>query len=329
TAHHANDNIETVLMNFFKGTGIHGLTGIAAKQNKIIRPLLFAGKQDILTFADQNSLDFVEDSSNLSDKYTRNFFRRRLLPEIQKIFPEAEANVVRNISRFKEIETLYQQAITIHKKKLLEKKGNEIHIPVLKLLKSEPLAAILYEIVRDFSFTSHQVNEIIKLLKSESGKYISSATHTILKNRSWLIISPVQSADASHIVIEKGDAEIVFSRGILTLQTIETGKFSLPNDNSIALLDAHAIQFPLLLRKWKNGDYFYPLGMTKPKSEKRGKKKVSKFLVDQKLSLNEKENIYVIESNKKILWIIGRRIDDRFKITRTTTMALKINYTVY
>src|SRR5690242_17781807 len=144
TAHHANDNIETLLMNFFKGTGIKGLQGILQKQGKIIRPLLFAKKEEILSFLKGNNLEFVEDSSNLSDKYTRNFFRNQLIPQIQNIFPKVEDNLINNIERFGEIEKLYRQAIELHRENLVEQKGNEILIPVLKLLKAKPLNTIIY-----------------------------------------------------------------------------------------------------------------------------------------------------------------------------------------
>ena len=170
TAHHANDNIETLLMNFFKGTGINGLQGIIPKQNKIVRPLLFAKKEELFGFAKENNLSFVEDSSNASDKYTRNYFRNQLIPAIRKTFPQVEDNIVKNIDRFKDIEMLYRQSIDLHKKKLLEKKGEEIYIPVLKLLKTEPLSTIVYEIIKDFGFTSNQTDEVIKLLRSDSGK---------------------------------------------------------------------------------------------------------------------------------------------------------------
>src|SRR6185312_9370587 len=159
TAHHANDNIETFLMNFFKGTGIKGLQAILPKQGKIIRPLLFAKKKEIILFAKENNLSFVEDSSNLSDKYTRNYFRNQLIPSIQKVFPEVEDNLLHNLERFKDITLLYQQAIQLHKKKLLEYNGNEIHIPVLKLLKAEPLGTIVYEIIKEYGFTAHQTDE--------------------------------------------------------------------------------------------------------------------------------------------------------------------------
>ena len=190
TAHHANDNIETALMNFFKGTGIKGLHGILPKQKRLLRPLLFAKKEELLSFATENNLSFVEDSSNITDKYTRNYFRNQLIPSIQKVFPEVEDNLLHNIERFKDTEILYQQAVQLHKKKLLEYKGNEIHIPVLKLLKAEPLKTIIYEIIKEYGFTAHQTDEVLHLLKSESGKYVSSSTHKIIKDRKWIIITP-------------------------------------------------------------------------------------------------------------------------------------------
>ncbi len=327
TAHHANDNIETLLMNFFKGTGIKGLQGILPKQGKIIRPLLFAKREEIEVFNKENNLDFVEDSSNLSDKYTRNFFRHQLIPSIEKVFPQAEDNLIRNTERFADVEVLYQQSISLHKRKLLEQKGNEIHIPVLKLLKSKPLKTIIYEIIKEYGFTAHQTDEVISLLKSESGKYISSGTHKIIKNRVWLIISPVNTLEANHILINENDKEVTFEAGKIKLKIPnqevrinEPGREGVISKiNEMATLDAAKITFPILLRKWKQGDYFYPLGMQK-------KKKLSRFFIDQKISITDKEKIWVLESNKRIIWIIGKRIDDRFKITDKTKKMLTIAF---
>ncbi len=320
TAHHANDNVETLLMNFFKGTGIKGLQGILPKQNKIIRPLLFAKKEEILNFANKNNLSFVEDSSNISDKYTRNYFRNELIPSIQKVFPRVEENLLHNIDRFKGIEILYQQSINLHKKKLLEYKGNEMHIPVLKLLKAEPLKTIAYEIIKQYGFTPHQTDEVLHLLKSESGKYISSATHKIIKNRRWLIIAPINNLEANHILINEDSAEINFESGKLKIKkmNIEAGYEPQPS-NLFASLDSDTITFPLLLRKWKQGDYFYPLGMQK-------KKKIGKFLSDQKVSVTEKEKAWIIESDRKIIWIVGKRIDERCKITGKTKKMIVISF---
>jgi len=324
TAHHADDNIETVLMNFFKGTGIAGLRGILPKQGKIIRPLLNFRKSELLEFAQSNNLSWVEDSSNETDKYSRNYFRQQIIPLVQKIYPKADENMLDNIQRFSDTELLYQQAIHQHKKKLLEIKGNEIHIPVLKLQKSEPLYSIVYEIIKEYNFTSHQTNEVLGLLNSESGKYVQSHTHRVIRNRNWLIIAPVATEYADTILIEDGTTSIQaagfrleFSK--LSTPDLPTGQAGseLRTHDSIARLDIKQINFPLLLRKWKAGDYFYPLGMKK-------KKKLSRFFIDQKLSKTEKENIWVLESDKKILWVIGHRIDDRFKITDQTMDVLHV-----
>ena len=320
TAHHADDNIETAAMNFFRGTGIAGVRGMLPKQGKIIRPLLFARRKQLEDFAATNQLEFVTDSSNLENDYTRNFFRNKILPLVAKTYPGAAENILNNIQRFSETEQLYQQAIEQHKKKLLEKKGNEFHIPVLKLQKIQPVQTVLYEILKDFNFSSRHADEALSLLKSETGKYIQSSTHRVIKNRHWLIISPIKSEQAQHILIEAGDKNISFEQGQLQIEKLPASNIKLQTSTVVAQLDAAEIKFPLLLRKWKQGDYFYPLGMQK-------KKKLSRFFTDQKLSLTQKENTWVIEMNKKIIWIVGMRIDDRFKISTFTKeiLLLKMN----
>jgi tRNA(Ile)-lysidine synthase len=318
TAHHADDNIETVLMNFFRGTGIKGLHGILPKQNKIVRPLLFANKKELLVFATENKLEFVTDYTNAQNDFTRNYFRNELIPAVQKVFPAANENILKNINRFGEAEQLYNEAIEMYKKKLLELKGNEIHIPVLKLQKVTPLATIVYEIIKDYNFTAHQTEEVIGLLQSASGKYIASASHRIIRNRKWLIISPNQTKAANNILIEENNTAITFENGELQIEKCASLS-TMGNEPSTALLDTAEIKFPLLLRKWKQGDYFYPLGMQK-------KKKISRFFIDQKLSLTQKENAWIIESNKKIVWVIGMRIDDRFKITDKTKNVIQIAF---
>jgi len=317
TAHHQDDNIETILMNFFKGTGIAGLRGILPKQEKIIRPLLFAKKEELKQFAEENNLAWVEDSSNESDKYSRNYFRHQIIPLIEQIYPSAINNVAENINRFREVELLYQQSVSFHKKSLLEYKGDEIHIPILKLKKSIPLNTIVFEIIKAYNFSVRQTEEVINLLESESGKYIQSSTHRILKNRNWLIISPNQNQSSQTILIEADEKLIVFEKGELHINKISAVNSHLPTVNSVAMLDADKIKFPLLLRKWKQGDYFYPLGMEK-------KKKLNRFFIDNKLPQTEKEKTWVIEMNKKIIWVVGLRIDNRFKILPSTKKFLKI-----
>ena len=308
-------------MNFFKGTGIAGLHGILPKQGKITRPLLFARKEDIIDFAEKNKLAFVEDSTNETDKYTRNYFRNQIIPGLLKIFPKVEENLKDNINRFNEIEILYKQAIDLHKKKLLVFIGNETHIPVLKLMKLDPVNTIIYEIIQDYGFTPHQTEEVIGLFKSGSGKYIQSASHRIIKNRNWLIISPKNNNKAVNILIEANEAEIIYEQGKISIKQITPENYNTQTSNLAAQLNADEIQFPLLLRKWKTGDYFYPLGMKK-------KKKLSRFFIDQKLAITQKEKTWVIEMDKKILWVVGLRIDDRFKVTENTKQVLKLTLTV-
>lgn len=317
TAHHADDNVETLLMNFFRGTGLHGLTGIPESVNYIRRPLLPFSKEELLAFAKEEELDYVEDSSNQSSKYTRNFFRNELIPAISKVYPQVKANLQDNIDRFKQIEKLYQLSVGVIKKKLLKEKGAEVHIPVKQLMGYHN-RALIYEIIKEYGFQEKQVEELVKLADSYSGKYIESpvSQYRIIKHRHWFIISPVQSVASTAIVIEEKDKQVIFEQGILQVET--TSDIKPETSNFIASIDFNKITFPLLLRKWKTGDYFYPLGMSK-------KKKISRFFIDQKLSKTEKENAWVIESDKRIIWVVGHRIDERVKIVPSTKKSLKLS----
>jgi tRNA(Ile)-lysidine synthase len=330
TAHHLDDNIETLLMNFFRGTGIDGLHGILPRQGTLVRPLLFAWKEELRQFAETFRLKWAEDSSNRSDKYTRNYFRNQIIPLVSQMVPGALFNLAGNIQRFREAGELYHQAVQGHIKRLVEAHGNEVRIPVLKLKKTTPMPAIVYEIIRNYGFSPQQVNEAIGLMDSGSGRYIQSSTHRIVRHRGWLIIAPHPSAQAQTIVIASENDSPVYENGVLTLElrAVQAGETGVVpgkagrggearGENNIALLDADSIQFPLLLRKWRQGDYFYPLGLRK-------KKKLARFFIDSRLSLTDKEKIWVIEMDKKIIWVAGMRIDDRFRITPQTRRILKI-----
>jgi tRNA(Ile)-lysidine synthase len=322
TAHHQDDNLETMLMNFFRGTGISGLRGMLPKQDKIVRPLLFAKKEELRAFAEQRSLAWVEDSSNDTDKYTRNYFRQQLLPAIEKMYSGALNNLSGNMERFRDIELLYSQSISQHKKRLLEQKGTETQIAVLKLKKTQPLHSVCYEIIKDYGFSSSQTKEMISLLDSQSGKFIQSATHRILKHRNWLIISALDEDDSSTRLIEQGVSRVQSNRFSLQLAWLSNSGNPLAADPHVAYLDAARITFPLILRKWRKGDYFYPLGMRK-------KKKLARFFIDQKLSQIDKEKRWVIESEQKIIWVLGMRIDERFKVDCNTRQILKIEMRVF
>lgn len=319
TAHHLNDHIETLLLNFFKGTGIHGLHGIPVKRGRIIRPLLFLAKEEIRQYLQKNNLQFVEDATNLSDKYTRNFIRLQVVPAIKKIFPGIEKQLEQNIHRFSEAGILYEQAIEVHRNKLVETKGGEAFIPVLKLKKTIPLDSVCYELFKTWNFSFEQSQQIIRMLDSESGKSISSATHRLIRDRKWLIISPLEAARPSLILIEKEQQHIETAIFSLKIKTFNAKEHTLSPDITIASLDAAHLIFPLVLRPWRQGDYFYPLGLNK-------KKKISRFLIDRKIPLHEKEKVWVLESDKKIIWVVGMRIDHRFRITSSTKEICQFTY---
>ena len=317
TAHHAGDNVETLLMNFFRGTGISGLRGMLPRQGKIIRPLLPFNREELVAFAALNQLRWVEDSSNASDKYARNYFRHAIIPLVNKIFPEAENNLLDNLARFRDLEIIYNQAMKKHIGKLLRIKGDEAQVPTLALKYAKAVNSLVYEIIKPYHFTSLQVKEVVHLLDAEQGKYVQSPTHRVIRNRNWLLIASNITETSAHIFIEKGESAIVFEHGVLLLEEIIASSIKIDTDKLVAFLDAKMIRYPLLLRKWRPGDYFYPLGMRK-------KKKVSRFLIDQKLSPTEKEKVWILESGKKIIWVTGMRIDDRFKLSEKTKSALII-----
>jgi len=238
---------------------------------------------------------------------------------VERAYPSAFDNLADNLGRFRETEAIYRKAIEDQKEKLLELRGGEIHIPVLKLKKAGPLATLIHEIFFPYGYTPQQIGAIAGLLDSPSGKYICSASHRLLKDRCWLILSPLNSAEPATILIEKERAFVDYARGCLQLEWLPDFTGEPSSDGSVAWLDAKVIEFPLLLRPWRPGDYFYPLGMRK-------KKKLARFFIDQKISLVEKEKIWVLEMNKKIVWVVGRRIDDRFRLTPSTQEVLKVSY---
>jgi tRNA(Ile)-lysidine synthase len=323
TAHHADDNVETLLMIFCRGTGLHGLEGIPVAPLHIRRPLLGFWKEELIEFAKENKLEFVEDSSNQLSKYTRNLFRNEIIPLITKAYPQVKENLNDNVRRFKDISKLYSISVKELKKKLYKVKKDEIHIPVKQLM-SYQSRALIFEIISEFGFNEKQLDDVIKLTESESGKYVQSpnAPARIIKFRHWLLISTDKASYAETIIIEENSKEIQFALGTLLIET--TSNLKLQTSNLAATLEAKTIHFPLILRKWKQGDYFYPLGMKNLPAGRQGKKKLARFFIDQKLSKTEKENAWVLEMEKKIIWVIGYRIDDRFKITDKTEQVLKL-----
>ena len=306
TAHHADDNIETALLNWVKGTGIRGMRGMLPLTGDIVRPLLFASRKRLEAFAKQEGLQWVEDSSNQSSDYTRNFLRNELMPEILKLHPGAQSNMIANMERFREVEVLYQQALDTHRKRLLKKQGEEWRIPVNLMRITQPLRTVYFELLREFGFRASQMDDLLHLLDSESGKYVASASHRLIRHQRWLILSPLVT-EAHQIIPIEGTGHWKFGSLEFSIRAMDNAPEKLDLGADKALIPQKLLEFPLILRPHKTGDYFYPLGMRK-------KKKLSRFLLDSKVPAHKRESILVLEMQGKIVWLPGFRLDDRFKI---------------
>ncbi len=321
TAHHANDNVETMLINLFKGTGISGMHGILPVNGYLIRPLLNISKEVILEFAKENNVPYRNDESNFNDDYLRNAVRLNLIPQIKKYFPNIIDNVNESIVRFKETEILFNIAIEEQRKELLEKRGEDYYISILKLKKREALNTIFYEFLKPFGFSSLQIPHVLQLLNAETGRFVASNSHRILRNRNFLIIAALPTVSATDfILIDAVPCSINIGTMALTFSIVDK-KSDIIYDPRYAYIDVNEIEFPLILRRKQTGDYFYPIGLGMKK------KKISRFLIDQKVPLHEKENIWILECNKKIVWVAGYRLDERFKVKNNAEklLLIKIN----
>ena len=317
TAHHQEDNAETIAMHFFRGTGLRGLTGIPARSGNVIRPLLTVSHNEIQNYAAAHHVEFVTDSSNLKEDYTRNYFRHTILPAIEKVFPTVKQNLLDNSKRIEQADQLLQIYVEQFKKKYLLQKQNEYHLSIAQLKKFEH-TSLLFELLHPFGFTPGQVGEAALLLNARTGAQLVAATGQwrLIKNRKQLIIAPLLSTKNDYIEVESINEEIKYPEGVLTFLPAKTSEITFGNEKQV-FVDAKLLQFPLLLRKWKEGDYFYPLGMRK-------KKKVSRLLIDLKFSASEKEKVWVLTTGDKICWVVGIRLDDRFKITTHTNEVIQV-----
>ena len=223
------------------------------------------------------------------------------------------------MSASEKINALYKIGIEEVKKKIFEVKGSEIVVPIHKL-KPYLHTSVVYEIINNYGFGEKQVDEILKLLNSESGKYIESDTHQVIRHRKNLIIVPRQSNNDTMAVVEKETKYVQLTNARFSFQIFSIDQFKLNKSEDVAQLDIGLINYPLIIRKWKTGDYFYPLGLRK-------KKKLARFFIDQKLSAVDKEKVWVIESDQRIIWVAGLRIDDRFKVTPKTKEILELAIT--
>lgn len=318
TAHHADDSAETFFINLLRGTGIAGLHGILPKNGNIIRPLLFATRKSILDYAELKNIQFVEDSTNSETKFLRNKIRHRVIPMLKEISPDFDSIIRKNIERLRDTETIFRSAIEKVKDEIIIRENENIKISIAELQSLNPMGIYLYEILSDYGFNESVVNNVSMVLDAESGKRFYSKTHCLLKDREYLLIYPIEKEETE--TEYSIDAEITsiiepFKAKIEVLKDLNF--ISVPKKANVAMLDMDLLSFPLELRHWKQGDSFVPFGMRK-------KKKLSDFFTSNKYSLLDKERQWLLCSGDEIVWVVGKRIDDRFKISNSTKSVLKI-----
>lgn len=311
TAHHLDDNLETFLINFTRGTGLEGLTGIPVQNEKVIRPLLNFSREEIITFASENSIEWREDSSNSSNKYLRNKLRHDIVPILKSFNPSFLDSFQDTLNYLQQAKSLAEDASVLVYKEVVTEKENQKFIRLFDLKRLPNYEAYLFQWLQPFGFKAWK--DIYNLTEAQSGKFVLSENYRLLKDRDFLILEPVQSDDFSTYEIGV-DQTIKFP---IKLKTSTVLKAALQNESNVIYVDKEKLKFPLTIRKWQEGDYFCPAGID-------GKKKVSKYFKDEKFSLSDKESTWLLLSENQIVWIIGKRQDRRFYIDNTTNQVLKI-----
>ncbi len=312
TAHHADDNLETFLINLSRGTGLEGLSGIPVQNNKIIRPLLIFSRHEIEVYVAENNIVWREDSSNASNKYLRNKIRHDLIPVLKELNPNFSASFQKTQHYLQEAQQMVEDASVLIYQQVAKEIENDIHFELKKLKQLPNYHSYLFQWLKEFGFSDWNV--IKDLVESQSGKQVFSKHYRLLKNREVLILSPLIVISNEEFYIDKNQNEVNIP---LNLSFCKVTDISASSNSSI-FVDENKLKYPLQIRKWKKGDFFQPFGMNGQT------KKVSKFFKDEKLSLIAKEKIWLLCSDNKIVWVIGVRADERFKVATTTTQIVNI-----
>lgn len=318
-AHHFDDNLETFFINFSRGSGLSGLKGIPVKNETIVRPLMFASRKEIEEYANENKLKFREDSSNSSDKYLRNNLRHNLLPGFLEILGGSNETLRKSMAYLAEDELLFEQLIQQKRQEIIEESDGFQFMKKSKLLSLSPLKAWVYYLLKPFGFSRSVTDDIsVGLLENNTGKNYFSSTYRIISDREKLIITTQKPNTKSQVLkIDEGESEIVSPIHFQISTFSKPDDFRIKKENEIAYFDFDKLKFPLTLRSWETGDRFKPFGM-------KGSKLLSDFFIDEKLSLLEKENIWLLESDEEIIWVVGLRTSDNFKIINNTKVVYKI-----
>ncbi|MDR0363547.1 MAG: tRNA lysidine(34) synthetase TilS [Bacteroidales bacterium] len=312
TAHHKDDHIETFFINLLRGCGISGLHGILSKKGNIIRPLLFATRDDIEKYSRKRRLSHREDSSNQQIKYTRNKIRHLLIPALKEINPDFQNIINDDIARFQEAEKIYQTRVSQLKNEIVSKTASgDLAVDIKKLHVTEAPQTVLFEILSFYGFKKDIIPDIFRSMDGQSGKRFFSSNYQLLKDRDFLFLSEKKTTNEKIFIIEKGKNEI-FSPLHLKIEYSENHKrFIVPRDRHIVCFDCDQLIFPLTIRAPKDGDQFVPFGM-------KGHKKLSDFFIDEKFSQIEKGNTLILCSGSEIIWVVNHRRSNLYKVESLT-----------
>ena len=319
-AHHIDDSIETFFINLLRGTGLRGLTGITKQVGRVVRPLMFATRKEILDYALHKHIPYREDSSNKSTKYLRNKIRLGITPRIREINPRFPFIMQRNIERLESAQQFIDYAIDYFSQQIIEFDGEICTLYANQLSQVPSRDFIIYEILNSrFGFKGDTVDGLCRALDADiSGKRFYSRSHVAYSNRGEIVIAPIKDDDLCEVLIIEGQQRAYCGNSALYMDICDVDllpTFNVPDN--VALLDADKLTFPLTLRRWQEGDSFTPFGMT-------GRKKVSDYLIDRKISVAEKQRQFVLISNNEIIWLVGHRTSDDYRITDKTERVLRI-----
>ena len=315
TAHHADDNLETFLINLTRGSGLDGFTGIPKINGNIVRPLLAFSREEILAYAKINTINWREDASNATTKYIRNKIRHKVLPVLKEINPNLLETFAKTLENLQESKQIIEDRIADISSEVINSENNILKINIDKINQLSNPKAYLYQLLKDYNFT--EWNDVYNLLSAQSGKHVFSKTHRLLKDREYLLLSENLISNAieqEKFLIDENQSKILHPIH-LNFEVVQ--QKSAENKQTI-YVDKDLLKYPLIVRKWENGDYLYPLGM-------QGKKKLSKYFKDEKFSLLDKENTWLLcNAENEIIWVLNHRQDSRLSLKKTSKNILKI-----
>jgi tRNA(Ile)-lysidine synthase len=321
TAHHLDDSIETMVINLCRGTGISGLTGIPERTKKIIRPLLFASRKEIEAYIEHYEIEYRDDASNAEEKYLRNKIRHQIIPVLHEINPSIKATLKEFFSNMQTTAEIFHDAIDQIKKECVRYEKDSLRINTTRLLSSHHADLVLFEVLKELGFSPPVCKDIAKNLNRQAGKLFYSDRHTLLTDRNELHVYPtIRNNPDNTALIYESTKQLQFNNYTFHFEIIDMSVSSTPEwpkYETITFLDYNKLLFPLIIRCWKKGDRITPLGMS-------GSKKLSDLFVEKKIPLNKKNNIPIIVSDNKIIWVAGIKSSDSTKITKTTQRILKI-----